>query len=88
LCVVVNDQRIVLGILRAEQLSGPDDQRAEDAMRPGPSTYRPNVEIGEMADRMTKHDLDAVPITSSDGKLMGVLHREDALREAHGRHDS
>jgi Mg/Co/Ni transporter MgtE len=81
-CVVVNSERVVLGLLRAQELAGADDTPASDAMQPGPSTFRPNVAIAEMADYMKKHDLETAPITSSDGRLVGVLFRDDAVRAA------
>lgn len=84
-CVVVNSERVVLGFLRAGELEAPDDTRAEDAMRPGPSTFRPHVPIEQMASYMERHDLDSSPITTSDGKLVGVLFRKDAVAVAKGR---
>ncbi len=55
-------------------------------MRPGPSTFRPNVPIGEMAHYMLEHDLPSSPITTSDGRLVGLLTAEDATRVAHEQH--
>jgi Mg/Co/Ni transporter MgtE len=81
-CVVVNERNVVAGILRSDELASPDDTRAEDAMRPGPSTFRPHVPIKEMADYFSKHDMDDAPITSVDGTLIGVLLKNDAIREA------
>ncbi len=81
-CVVVNDQRVVLGLLRPPQLARPDDETAEQAMRPGPSTFRPYVRIDELAQVMIDHDLKAVPITTSDGRLVGVLRQDVAARAA------
>jgi CBS domain-containing protein len=92
-CLVVNEERIVLGILRGEALADEGGgATAEDAMRAGPSTFRPNVPIAEMAGYMARHDMENVPITTSDGRLVGVLLREDAERAAHelhagGQHD-
>jgi CBS domain-containing protein len=85
-CVVVNGDRIVLGMLREEQLSLPDDLTAEQAMRVGPSTFRPNVGIMEMAEFMVEHDLGSAPVTTSDGRLVGLLVRDDALRTALEEH--
>ena len=82
ICVVVNDEGVVLGLLRAEELDGKDDTRAEDAMRLGPATFRPHVSIEEMAQYMQEHDLPSAPITTSDGRLVGVLFREDAEKAA------
>jgi CBS domain-containing protein len=51
-------------------------------MRPGPSTYRPNVPIEELATIMVDKDVASSPITTSDGRLVGLLLREDAVRAA------
>src|SRR5437764_791035 len=83
LCVVTNEMDIVLGILRAEQLASPDERRASEVMRPGPSTFRPNVPIEDMAEFMTGHDLVSAPVTSPDGRLLGVLFRDDAVAAGH-----
>src|SRR5258708_4041278 len=68
-CVVVNSERVVLGLLRSHELAGDPVLRIEHAMRPGPSTYRPFVAIAEMARVMAEHEhkLDSSPITTSDG---------------------
>jgi Mg/Co/Ni transporter MgtE len=81
-CVVVNAQQVVLGLLRAAELAAQPDLRIEQAMRPGPSTFRPFVSIQEIARLMTEHDLETSPITTSDGRLVGLLRREDAARVA------
>ena len=81
-CVVVNDQRVVLGLLRGKELEGDQGLRIERAMRPGPSTFRPHVPIAEMARFMVDHDLDSSPVTTSDGRLVGLLRRSDATRVA------
>jgi Mg/Co/Ni transporter MgtE len=90
-CVVVNEERIVFGILRDRDLDQGTDEPVERLMRPGPSTFRPNVPIEEMAGYMTEHDLLSSPITSSDGRLIGLLRKDDAVRvalELHGhRHE-
>jgi CBS domain-containing protein len=81
-CVVVNAERVVLGLLRAKELEADEGLRIEQAMRPGPSTFRPYVSIVEMARFMTDHDLASSPITTSDGRLVGLLRRRDATRVA------
>jgi Mg/Co/Ni transporter MgtE len=81
-CVVVNDQRVVLGLLRAEELRRGQDQPVEQVMRPGPSTFRPHVPIEELAHHLVHHDLPTSPVTTSDGRLVGLLRREDAARVA------
>ena len=90
-CVVVSDQRVVLGLLRSEELQRGQDEPVEQVMRPGPSTFRPHVPIEELAHFMVHHDLPTSPVTTSDGRLVGLLRREDAARvaleQARGRHD-
>jgi hypothetical protein len=81
-CVVVNAERVVLGLLRAKELAADPGLRIEQAMRPGPSTFRPHVPIVEMAHYMVDHQLDSSPITTSDGRLVGLLRRRDATRVA------
>jgi CBS domain-containing protein len=81
-CVVVNEARIVMGLLRAEELGRKEDLTAESAMRPGPSTFRPHVPIAEMAEFMAEHDLPNVPVTTSGGELIGLLFLEEARSAA------
>jgi Mg/Co/Ni transporter MgtE len=87
-CVVVNDERVVLGLLREAELQEGQDEPVERVMRPGPSTFRPHVSIQEMAHYMVDHDLPTSPVTSSDGRLIGILRVEDALAVAHGPHSN
>lgn len=79
--VVVNEERVVLGLLRSKELSKDVDLSMEEAMRPGPSTYRPHVLVKEIAEKMVEHNVESSPITTSDGKLVGLLLRADAARE-------
>jgi len=84
--VVVNEERVVFGLLRAAELAAGRGRSVEEAMRPGPSTFRPNVPIEEMAGFMGEHQLHSAPVTTSDGRLVGLLLREDAERAAHELH--
>jgi Mg/Co/Ni transporter MgtE len=74
----------VLGLLRSKELGKEPDLLIEQAMRPGPSTFRPYVAIKEMADFLIEHDLENSPVTTSDGRLVGLLMRADAVRQAGG----
>jgi predicted transcriptional regulator len=91
LWVVVNDQRVILGLLRAEELQRGQVEPIEQMMRPGPSTFRPHVPIEELAHHMIHHELPSSPVTTSDGGLVGLLRREDAprvaLEQTRGRDD-
>jgi len=76
--VVTNAEGVVCGILCHDELTQDADARVDAVMRPGPSTFRPNVPIDEMARYMREHELDSAPVTTSDGRLVGVLLRTDA----------
>jgi CBS domain-containing protein len=80
--VVVTDERVVLGLLRERELAGDADLRVEAAMRPGPSTFRPYASAEELAHFLTEKDLANCPITTSDGRLVGLVLREDAVAAA------
>ena len=77
--VVINSERVVFGLLRAKELGGDGDQLISQAMRPAPSTYRPYVLAAEMAKTMVDHKLESSPITTSDGRLVGLLLQKDVL---------
>ena len=51
-------------------------------MRNGPATVRPNEPVGKMAKRMQDSGPTAVLVTTSDGRLVGLLYREDTERLA------
>ena len=76
-CVVVNDERVVLGLLRAAELRNGHEEPVERVMRPGPSTFRPHMSLDDIAKFLVAHDLPNAPITTSDGRLVGLLRRED-----------
>ena len=77
-CVVVNKERVVLGLLREKELLSDPKVPVEEAMRNGPATFRPNEPVGNMAKRMQDLEATAVLVTTSDGRLVGLLYREDA----------
>src|SRR3954454_21663775 len=41
-CIVVNDQRVILGRIRGEALDGDPEQTVEAVMEAGPTTIRPS----------------------------------------------
>jgi len=74
----VNEQRVVLGLLGPPVWDASPKATAEQVMELGPSTFRPNVAVDEMAKYMRKHEMDSALITTSDGVLLGLLCRDDA----------
>jgi CBS domain-containing protein len=51
-------------------------------MRPGPSTFRPNVAVEEMVRFMAERGISAAVVTTSDGRLVGMFLREDGAATA------
>lgn len=82
-CFVVDEHRVVLGRLGRAALAGEDDVSAEEVMTPGPGTVRPSFALEEAVERMQARNLRSLPVTRSDGVLLGVLRLEDA-RQALG----
>jgi CBS domain-containing protein len=76
-CLVLNDDGIVLGVVGGEDWEMPESMPVEEIMDPGPTTLRPSVSVDNATEFLEKHNLDAIPVTSSDGKLMGVFRRQE-----------
>jgi CBS domain-containing protein len=74
-CIVVNSENVVLGRLRSRTFQSDGQRRVQDAMEEGPSTFRPDVPLSELLDRMRPQKIQAVIVTDPDGRLMGVLER-------------
>jgi hypothetical protein len=91
-CIVTNSSGIVLGRIGQRELETTADTAAE-IMEEGPSTFRPDVPLDELLERMQSRDVDNVVITDPDGRLMGILYRSRAeelmgeLHEAHEAHE-
>jgi CBS domain-containing protein len=81
-CVVVNKERVVLGLLRERELASDSEATVEEVMRNGPATFRPNEPVEKLAKRMRERGTSAVLVTTSDGRLVGLLYRDDAERLA------
>jgi CBS domain-containing protein len=61
-CVVVNGERVVLGLLRAGDPASPDPELSvEGVMRNGPATFRSNEPASKMAKRMHERRGDHDP---------------------------
>lgn len=77
-CVVVNERRVVLGLLRSRELDADPAATAEQVMLAGPTTYRSDNPAREAGARMRERGVDVLPATTPDGVLVGLLRREDA----------
>ena len=86
-CFVVDARRVVLGRLGRRAIRGRANVSAEEAMTSGPSTVRPSGRLEAMVERMRRQNLGNLPVTTSDGQLVGLLtlgDAEEALRELGG----
>jgi CBS domain-containing protein len=72
-CFVVDEGRVVLGRIGRRAIRAREDVTAEEAMTPGPSTIRPSARLEEMVERMRRQRLTNLPVTTSDGRLFGLL---------------
>ncbi len=76
--MVVNEPGIVLGLLRKSMWEhAADDMTAEQAMESGPITFRPHVRRDEMVSYLQEKKIPSALVTTSDGKLVGLLRRKD-----------
>ena len=76
-CVVVNDHRIVLGLLRSDALKGDGTKTVEEVMLSGPTTFRPNVSLDEIHHYLAEHNVGHILVTTSDGELVGLAAADD-----------
>jgi CBS domain-containing protein len=78
---VVTAGGVLLGRLRRAALEGDDTARAEDVMEPGPSTIRADSQLEPLAERMREGNLTSLPVTDPEGRLLGVVRRDDVEAE-------
>ncbi len=79
-CIIVNDQRVVLGRLRGASLAGDPEQTVEAVMEAGPTTVRPSEPLDALIGRMQKRRTGSILVSTANGELVGVLRREDGER--------
>jgi Mg/Co/Ni transporter MgtE len=73
--IVVDADRVVLGLVASESLNADPQSPIEDVMDPAPVTFRPNLRVGEMPEYFKKQGIQHALVTTSDGVLVGLLHR-------------
>lgn len=75
-CVVINERRIVLGRLGRDAIERDDSRTVEEAMTEGPSTVRPDTPLDKLLERLERQELQTALVTTSEGKLLGVVCRD------------
>jgi CBS domain-containing protein len=81
--VIAGDGTLV-GRLGADALAGDPAAPAEQVMEAGPTTVRPDRQLAELVDRMREKDLTVLPVTTPEGRLLGVLPRRVAEQTLEG----
>jgi rhodanese-related sulfurtransferase/CBS domain-containing protein len=82
LCVVVDERRVVLGVVRPEVRDLPSETPLAHVTQPAPPSVRPSVTARELARSMDDDHRTYVLVTKLDGELLGVIDRSDL----NGRH--
>jgi CBS domain-containing protein len=80
--LVLSKTGVLLGRLRSSALDAPPDMPAEQRMESGPSTVRPDAPADQLAQRLRDRDLHTAIVTTPEGQLIGVAHRQD-LEQRH-----
>jgi len=79
-CVVVNEHRIVLGLLRGDALSKDATARADEVMELGPKTILPSNPVEKLLGSRSSQGVKHWVVATSHGALLGVLSRAEAER--------
>ncbi|MGW0826137.1 rhodanese-like domain-containing protein [Streptomyces sp. NPDC002845] len=85
-CVVVDDEQVVTGLLRRREAEAHPDGSVAHVMRPGPATVRADEPLGPLLERMAKAGVRTIVVTDPEGRLLGLMDRtsgEQALQERH-----
>ncbi len=79
-CIVVDDNHVVLGRVRGRVLNDDPDARIGDVMQSGPSTIRPDTPLDEVVKTLRDGKVKSTLVTDPGGRLIGTLYLEDAER--------
>jgi len=77
-CVVVNAERVVLGRLGRKAIASDETISVEAAMTAGPTTVRPDTPLEELVAGLRRKGHSTAVVTTSDGRLVGVVRVEAA----------
>jgi Mg/Co/Ni transporter MgtE len=76
-CIVVSEERVVLGRLGRQAIAADSDESVEEAMTEGPSTVRPSIGADALLERIRARELTSFLLTTPDGRLVGLARRAD-----------
>lgn len=84
-CIVTSEGGIVLGRLRRDARDAGAEALVESVMEDGPTTVRPDELLEGLTERMRSRGVGTMLVTTSTGRLIGVLYRKDAEETLHHR---
>jgi CBS domain-containing protein len=76
-CMVLTDDGVLIGRLGRHAIYSETEGTIEDVMTEGPSTTRAGNRVSQVLERLRRDDLRTIPVTTSDGRLVGLAFRED-----------
>jgi CBS domain-containing protein len=79
-CVVLNEERVVAGLLRGGALAGDPEARVDDVMELGPRTTRPSTPVEQLLARRSSSGVKSWIVTTAHGVFLGLVTRDDAKR--------
>jgi rhodanese-related sulfurtransferase len=77
--IVVNDDLVVLGIVRPETFGLDPATPVADVVQPGPSTFRPSMTVRELVDYFRSSDESRAIVSAHTGRFLGLIRRDDLL---------
>lgn len=78
--LVADDEGLVLGKVLREDLDVADDTPVAEVMLEGPTSVRASQDLEDLLERMGDAETESVILTSKEGRLLGVLVRDEAER--------
>lgn len=78
LCMVVNEAGGVLGRLRRDGLDSASSAPVLEVMEEGPTTIRADEDLVSLVERMKRRKVASIVVTDPDGRLIGIVYRDDA----------
>lgn len=77
-CFVTNEEGVVLGRLGARALGADPQTSVEAVMESGPTTTRTDEPLEAITQRLRDRRVGSILVTTSSGRLVGILYRKDA----------
>ncbi len=77
ICIVVNEARVVLGLVRAGGEELEDGRPVMEVMKEAPKTYRPHLTPADVLPTLDDNPRSWLVVTNLDGTLVGVARPDE-----------